>query len=286
MATDIAFAVGVLALVAPRVPDSVRVFLLALAIVDDIGAIVVIAIFYSGSIDFLWFGVAVGGVACAYVVRRHGRVMAPGLVVLGLGVWLALHAAGVHPTIAGVVFGLLVPASSLRRGTSPLEWLEQRIHPWSTWLIMPMFALANAGVTLPTDSIRDAAGSPVTIGVLLGLVAGKIIGIVAAARVACRLGWADLPTDATWRHVGGVAALGGIGFTVSLFVTRLAFDDDTLVANATIGIYVAAAAASLVALIIFWRTRTPTARSGPGRAWRRRGARTRPRQTATPHQAR
>ena len=276
MATDIAFALGVLALVAPRLPGSLRLFLLTLAIVDDIGAIVVIAAFYSRGVQLTWLAVAVGVLIVAFVLRRRGLVYAPLFVALGVSSWLAMHAAGVHATIAGVAMGLLAPAqpsldreivltqadelldvysptsaqttSQLARlSVSRLEWLEHGLHPWSSLLIVPLFALANAGVALSTGIVRDAVGSPVTIGVVVGLVAGKSLGITAASWLACRFGHAELPQGVGWRQLAGVAALGGIGFTVSLFVTDLAFKDPAVAGEAKVGILFACVGAAALA---------------------------------------
>lgn len=276
MATDIAFALGVLALIAPGLPGSLRLFLLTLAIVDDIGAIVVIAVFYSNGLDARWLIAATAVLVVAYVCRRQGLVYAPLYVALGTGIWLALYAAGVHATLAGVAMGLLAPAKAsldreivltqtdelldvfsprsaqatsqlARLSVSRLEWLQHGLHPWSSLLVVPLFALANAGVVLTSDAMRDAVTSPVTLGVLLGLVAGKTLGITAASWLACRLRVAELPPGVAWRQVAGVAALGGIGFTVSLFVTNLAFADDRVGADAKVGILIACVVAATAA---------------------------------------
>jgi NhaA family Na+:H+ antiporter len=231
MATDIAFALGVLALVAPGLPSSVRVFLLALAIVDDIGAIVVIAGFYSGPLDLVWLAVAAGALAIVYLSRRGGLTFAPLYIALGVGLWGAFVGAGVEATIAGVAMGLLVPD---RRN------LERALQPWTSWLVVPTFALANAGVTLSAGQFGDSVTSSVTVGVLVGLVAGKAIGITGASWVACRAGFAELPSEAGWRELIGTALIAGIGFTVSLFITGLAFDESALASQAKVGIFAAA----------------------------------------------
>jgi NhaA family Na+:H+ antiporter len=273
MATDIAFALGVLALVARRIPPSLRLFLLALAIVDDIGAILVIAVVYTSSIEWGWLLVAVLGVALVVVLRRMRWASTPFFVVTGCLIWVALHAAGVHATLAGVVMGLLVPASArfspefvdtrseelldvstpaaveetafiARHAVSPLERLEHHLHGWSSGLIVPVFALANAGVPLGAEALRGAVTSRVSLGILLGLVVGKLVGIAGASWIAIRTGVADLPEGATWRQLLGVAALGGIGFTVSLFIVNLALDDASLAAEAKVGILAASLLAS------------------------------------------
>jgi NhaA family Na+:H+ antiporter len=275
MATDIAFAVGVLTLLGRRVPPSLKVFLLSLAIVDDIGAILVIALFYSGGVSWAALGVAAVLVLAVAGARAAGIRVTPVYVALGAGLWLALHEAGVHATLAGVIMGLLAPAGTpaarpdpaeladvssplaarltarlARESVSVAEWLEHVLHPWTSFLVVPVFALANAGVPLTGDALREAAASPVTAGVVAGLVVGKPLGITLFAWIAARLGVRDLPTGATWRSLTGVAAVAGIGFTVSLFVTSLAFADPELVDAARIGILVASLAASLLGAAI------------------------------------
>ena len=240
MATDIAFSVGVAALVGRILPSSLRVFLLALAIVDDVGAIVVIAVFYSSHVELVWLGCVVVVLAVALGLRR-AQVTSPLVyVVVGVAVWLALHEAGVHPTLAGVGVGLLVP-------TTTTEAWEARLHPWTGLVVVPVFALANTGVSLSASALGDALTSSVTWGVAIGLVVGKPLGICAFSWLAVRVGAAALPPGATWRQLAGTAALAGIGFTVSLFVTRLAFDARDLIEQATIGVLAASLLATAVA---------------------------------------
>jgi len=243
MATDIAFAVGVLALIAPGIPASARLFLLTLAIVDDIGAILVIVIAYSSSIDAGWIGAAMLVLATVVVLRRVGGLSPLVFALLGVALWVTVYESGVHPTIAGVAMGLLAPAEQLER-------LEHRLHGWSSLLIVPVFALANAGVVLSAGALDAAATSTVTIGVAVGLVVGKAVGIAGASWTAIRLGWADLPSGTTGRHLAGVAALAGIGFTVSLFITALAFDDPDLVDEAKIGVLAASVLATVLAAVL------------------------------------
>lgn len=271
MATDIAFAVGVMALLGNRVPSPLKVFLLTLAIVDDIGAIAVIAIFYSGGLSFGWLAIA-AALLVLIVVMRTGKVWyVPAYVVVGSGVWVAMLESGVHATIAGVLLGLLTPArpfrpakteltvrpsaslSKLRRSmfdakeTIPVaERLQHLVHPWSSFLILPVFAFANAGIELSADGLADAAGSPLTIGVIVGLVVGKPLGIVVLSYAAARSGVGTVPPGVRWSHIAGAGALAGIGFTVSIFVTGLAFDSGALQDEAKIGVLVASAMAALI----------------------------------------
>jgi NhaA family Na+:H+ antiporter len=275
MATDIAFALGVVALLGPRVHPSLKVFLLTLAIVDDIGAILVIAVFYSGGVDWGALAAAAGIVVAIGALRSLGVWWHPVYVGLGLALWLAIFRSGLHATLAGVVMGLLTPAfalesregiaqrvarffeapsghgarhaSRLVRDVVPLtESLQHLLHPWTSYLVVPVFALANAGVALDGDAVAGAATSAVTLGIVLGLVAGKLAGITAASWLAVRLGIATLPRGVTWPQLAGVAAVAGIGFTVALFVAALAFEDARVQAEAKVGILVASLVASAV----------------------------------------
>lgn len=289
MATDIAFALGVLTLAARHAPASLKPFLLTLAIVDDIGAILVIALFYSGGVDVVPMLIALGLLATMVAMERLDVRANAVYVAVGAGVWLAVYQSGVHPTIAGVVLGLMAPTVPFQRpravsdeavriaeatvddpdppdadapqwfrlawlsreAVSPLARTEAFLHPWTSYVIVPIFALANAGVTFTAEGVRDSLTSRITIGVLLGLVAGKIIGITVASRIAVRLGLGRLPAGCGRRQLIGVAAVAGIGFTVSLFITELAFMEDPLLAEeARIGILVASVAAGVLGFAI------------------------------------
>jgi NhaA family Na+:H+ antiporter len=286
MATDIAFALGVLLLAARHAPSGLKPFILTLAIVDDIGAILVIALFYSE-------GIALGSLLTAsavcvlmLVLRRVGIKATYVFVGLGVIVWLATYASGVHPTIAGVVLGLLAPAAPFQRphavseearrtadltvdapdppdadashwlrlaglsreAVSPLARAEHALLPWTSFLIVPLFAFANAGVQLSGEQIANAFSSPVTLGVLLGLVIGKVVGISGAAALALSTGFARLPAGVRFPHLAGAAAVAGIGFTVSLLIAELAFEDRAMIDEAKVGIL----AASVVAGVIGW----------------------------------
>jgi NhaA family Na+:H+ antiporter len=238
MATDIAMAVGVLSLLGRRVAPSLRVFLLALAIVDDIGAIVVIAIFYGTRVDAGALAVAAGLCLGVLAMRAAGVRFVLAYAAVGVAMWLALHESGVSATLAGVVMGLMAPTRPSRPGAtvSVVERLEHLLHPWTSFLIVPLFALANAGVPLSASALSAAASSPITLGVMLGLVVGKPVGVAGAAWLAVRVRAGALPEDANWPDVVGIAALAGIGFTVSIFVTGLAFGDVALQDQAKVGI--------------------------------------------------
>lgn len=256
MATDIAFAVGVMALLSKRVPPGLKVFLLSLAIVDDVGAILVIALFYSSGIQFAWLLGALLLLVAIVVMRRLRVYWVPAYAIVGALVWFATLESGVHATIAGVALALLTSARPTDPGgVSVAERLEHLLHPWSSFLIIPIFALANAGLVLSAGTIKDAMTSSVALGVIVGLVVGKIVGISAAAWVATRAGVARLPEGVTWRHIVGGAALAGIGFTVSLFIAGLAFSDPALIAESKIGILAGSVVAGLLGTaILSYRT--------------------------------
>jgi NhaA family Na+:H+ antiporter len=293
MATDVAFSLGVLALLGSCVPPALKVLLLALAIVDDIGAIVVIAAFYSDGLSLAWLAVAVAGLATVAGLRRRTVWYMPVYAVLGVAVWFAMYESGVHATIAGVALGLLTPARPLmpeidadriagelsgdtsvdaaevrdisfriRESVPVTERLQNLLHPWTSYVIVPLFALANTGVEISSDTLADAAGSRVTLGVVAGLVVGKLVGVAGAIALGRRLGLGVLPEGVTLRHVVGMAGLAGIGFTVSLFVTGLAFDDEALADEAKLGILAASVLGAAVGALVLSRGRSaaPTSR--------------------------
>jgi Na+:H+ antiporter, NhaA family len=274
MATDIALAVGVLAVVGDRVPSSLRAFLLALAIVDDIGAILIIALVYSSGVGWSWLLAAVALLVCTRVARQF-EVQATWLyVALGAVVWFALHEAGVHPTLAGVAMGLLAPAtarlspelvdaeeladvSSLeaafatteiaRASVSVVEWLQYALHPWTSYVIVPLFALANSGIVVSASGVGDALRSPVFWGVFVGLIVGKPIGVLLAPSAAKRFGLAE-GLVSPGRQRLGIGAAAGIGFTVALFIAELALSDEQLRSHAKIAILLASVVAAGLSL--------------------------------------
>jgi NhaA family Na+:H+ antiporter len=295
MATDIAFAVGVLALLGTRAPTSLKVFLLALAIADDLGAIAVIALFYTEELDVGWIAVAVGLLALTYVMGRFGIRDVIVYVAVAMVAWVAVHESGIHATIAGVAFGLITPfrpyftgrmlstsaldlvvqarqgerneaggaedrnvalreLEELARESQPvLDRLEHALHPWTSYVVVPIFALANAGIELSGGAISDAATSRVTAGVALGLMLGKPIGIFLASWIAVRLGVASLPAAVAWSQIFGAGLLAGIGFTVSIFISNLAFSDPVLVEDAKSGILAGSVVMAIVGLVVLSR---------------------------------
>ncbi|HVF76434.1 MAG TPA: Na+/H+ antiporter NhaA [Acidimicrobiales bacterium] len=256
MATDIAFAVGVLALLGPRVPGGLKVFLLTLAIIDDIGAIVVIAVFYSGGVAVPWLAAAAVCLAAVVAWQRFGFSSPLAYVPLGIVAWYCTYRAGVHPTIAGVALGVLTPAHPVD-GRHVLEDLEHRLHPWSSFLVVPVFALANAGVALGDGALGRALSSRVALAVFVGLVVGKTLGISSFVLGARRFDVGRLPDGVHGGHVVGTAALGGIGFTVALFITGLAFEDAALQDEAKIGILAASVVAGLIGAAVLAVLRDP-----------------------------
>lgn len=232
MATDIAFALGIVALLGDRVPAGLRIFLAALAIADDIGAVLVIAFFYTPTVSARALGVTVLlMLALLELNRRRVGAIWP-YAVLGLALWLAVFKSGIHASIAGVLLAFTVPS----KGPDCVqERLEHHLNWPVTYLIIPLFALANAGVTLP-DDLASFARQPAVSAAALGLVIGKPLGIFGAAWLAVRFRWADLPADADWYRVFGVATLGGIGFTMSLFIAALAFGENAQLDAAKIGV--------------------------------------------------
>jgi NhaA family Na+:H+ antiporter len=290
MATDIAFAVGVLALVGPRIPVGVKVFLLTLAIADDIGAILVIAIFYTEDVSLGWLYIALAVIPATLVLQKmRVRSQIP-VVILAVVMWVSLLEAGISPTLAGVAMGLLAPAWSFydpalfaNRARAIVDKVDERfsdhlidreelertqsnladlvtlsretiapvernlffLERWAAFVVVPLFALANAGVELTGDTLADPLGDDIIIGVVLGLVVGKPVGIFGATWLAVTLGIGRLPTGSTWRQILGVGVVAGIGFTVALFVASLAFTDPELVDSAKIGILVGSLVAGI-----------------------------------------
>jgi Na+:H+ antiporter, NhaA family len=280
MATDIAFAVGVLALLGDRIPSALKVFLLMLAIVDDVGAILVIAFFYTDELSLSWLALAIASLALIAVIRSARVWYTPVYMVVGFVVWFATLRSGVHATIAGVAVALLTPVKpllrarrfeiledvisgdraepthlrdvswKLRESVSVSRRLIALMSPWTIFVVVPIFALANAGVPLSGSVLQDAASSPATLGVAAGLVIGKPLGIVTATWLGRTVGVARLPNGVTMRHIVGTGFVAGIGFTVALFIAGLAFDDPTVRDDAVIGVLAASIVAAGIGAII------------------------------------
>ena len=234
-ATDIAFAVGVLALLGPRVPSSLKIFLLALAIIDDLGAIAIIALFYTEQLSFASLALAAAGIAILAMLNVRGVTRLAPYALTGIFIWVCVLKSGVHATLAGVVVALAIPLRKGEGEPSLLERLEESLHPWVAFAVLPLFAFANAGVSLQGLSL-DKLMEPIPLGIAAGLFVGKTIGIFGATWIAVMGGVAGKPEGATWLQVLGVAMLGGIGFTMSLFIGMLAFPDPALAASLQLGV--------------------------------------------------
>ena len=300
MATDIAFALGIISLLGKRVPISLKIFLTALAIADDIGAVLVIAFFYTSEISLVSIGVGGLFIAALLIGNYLGirSTLFYGLLGIG-GLWLAFLTSGVHATIAGVLAALTIPARTridekeyiaqleseldefhkippndltllepaqyqvierihllTEAAGTPLQHLEHQLHPWVSYLIMPLFALSNAGIVLQGEAIADLFSGSITIGIIAGLVAGKFLGVVAFSWIAVKLRVTELPVNSTWVHLIGIGFLAGVGFTMSLFITTLAFEDPYLVADAKVGILAGSLVAGLLGYFVL-RSRKP-----------------------------
>jgi NhaA family Na+:H+ antiporter len=256
VATDIAFALGVLAIVGSALPSGVRVLLLSMAVIDDLGGIALVAVLFTDDLALLWLAGALAVAAVYWLAFRTGLDRAWLLWGLGVVVWVCVHASGVHATVAGILLGLLTPVRP-RGGEarSPGERLEHRLHPISAGFVVPVFALAATGISL--SAAGDAIGDEVAIGVFAGLLVGKAVGIFGAARLAVALRVATLPSRVTWGDVLPVAVLGGIGYTVSLLIAGLAFTDVAAQERAAAAVLAASVVASALAVVLL-RRRRPT----------------------------
>jgi len=266
MATDIAFCIGCLTLLKGRVPNALVVFLTALAIFDDMGGVLVIALFYGSGLQWAWLGASACVAAAVVICNRIGFARWYVYLVAGVGLWIGVHHSGIHATIAGVVLGLLVPAKPAEE--APIGGFIHALHPWVAFGIMPLFALSSSGVELAGVS-RSSFFSPVPLGAGLGLLVGKQVGIFLFTLAAVRLGLAAMPGGARTVQLYGVAVVGGIGFTVALFIANLAFaSHPALLAGAKIGVLAGSAASGLMGYLILRLTapsgvaRDPAAQSG------------------------
>lgn len=297
MATDIAFALGALVLLGARIPEGLKIFLVALAIVDDLGALLVIAIFYTASIEWSGIAIAAAFLAALLVANRAGARRTPIYLALGAGLWYGLLISGLHATLAGVLSALLVPARvrivpdalaqvirrsadaietqrtngvrsamdperfaaisvlsrTLDAANSPLQRFEHMVQPWVTFAILPVFALFNAGVAIDASAMRTLA-SPVPLGIIAGLVIGKPLGICVSSWLAVKTGLATLPEGVSWRQVTGTAFLAGIGFTMALFISGLAFPGTDLESEAKLGILIGSLVSAALGIAILFTT--------------------------------
>jgi len=249
-ATDIAFALGILALVGSRAPLSLKVFLTAVAIIDDLGAILIIAFFYTENLSLLSLGLAAAGVVGLVLLNRFGVTRTSAYVLIGVFLWICVLKSGVHATLAGVVVALAIPLRAKDEdGHSPLIHLEHTLHPWVAFLILPVFGFANAGVSFAGMGL-DSFVHPVTLGIILGLAIGKMVGVFGATWLAVKSGLAKRPDRASWMQIYGVACLCGIGFTMSLFIGNLAFDDPAYAATIRLGVLSGSVAMAIIGYLV------------------------------------
>jgi NhaA family Na+:H+ antiporter len=260
VATDIALAVGLLAMMGPSVTLALRSFLLALAVIDDIGAILIIAIVYSTGITFSWLAAALVTILVIVLLGRTSVTSFLIYIVFGLLLWYSLYRTGVHPTLAGVILGLLAPHKEMPHAdfedsddgsVSYVEYLGAKLHPYSSLAIVPIFAFANTGVVITSESISDAATSAIAWGIFIGLVIGKPLGVVVASYAASRAKVADLPESAEFSKMVATGSAAGIGFTVALFIADLAFDDLVLQNIAVVAVIAASIVSALISTLFF-----------------------------------
>jgi NhaA family Na+:H+ antiporter len=260
VATDIALAVGLLALVGTSAVASLRSFLLALAVIDDIGAILIIALVYSAGVSTSWSLLAAITVAVIYLLNKFGVKSTYVYILFGIALWYCMYKSGVHPTLAGVILGLMTPNilkenSKLHDGednqVSVIEWLEERIHPWSSFIIVPLFAFANTGVVITSDSINDAINSPIAWGIFAGLVIGKPIGVLASVFIAQKINLGKYPQGAKSVDILATGSAAGIGFTVAIFIANLAFSDPATQDLAIFAVIIASLVSAVLSVLLF-----------------------------------
>ena len=230
MATDIAFSLAIISLLGKSVPSSLKIFLSALAIVDDLGAIIVIALFYTESIDWLSLGICGGITILLILLNKIGTERLIFYIIPGIFLWYFMHHSGIHATIAGVILAFTIPTNISQTEASPLEKMEQKLHLPVSFVIMPLFALANTNITFQKE-ILDGFVNPLSLGIIGGLFVGKVLGINLFSFLAIKLKWSELPTFAGWHEMIGVGFLAGIGFTMSIFVSLLAFPNAVEIQN-------------------------------------------------------
>lgn len=260
VATDIALAVGLLTMIGPSVAASLRSFLLALAVIDDIGAILIIAFVYSTGINFSWLVAALLSIAFIAILKKARVSSMIVYSLLAFTLWFSLYKTGVHPTLAGVILGLLTPNIARQQSNlddiedgsvSVIEWLEHKFHPVSTFIVVPVFAFANTGVVITSESIKTASQSLIAWGIFFGLVIGKPLGVLFASLLAKRINIADLPEGVTKSSLVATGSAAGIGFTVAIFIANLAFKDSQIQDIAVLAVIIASIVSALLSLVLF-----------------------------------
>lgn len=247
-ATDIAFALGVLALLGKGIPAGLKILLLAIAIIDDIGAIAIIAVFYTSTVSILALALAALAATVLLVLNRLGVTRLSVYALVGVVLWVCVLKSGVHATLAGVLAALAIPLKA-RDGSSPLKHLEHTLHPWITFGVLPIFAFANAGVSFAGVSWPMLL-APLPLGIAVGLVVGKQLGVLGFMAAAIRIGWARLPAGVSWLQLYGLACLTGIGFTMSLFIGNLAFDDTQKMEAVKVGVMLGSAISGITGYLL------------------------------------
>jgi NhaA family Na+:H+ antiporter len=253
VATDIALAVGLLTLIGSKVPESLKIFLLALAVIDDIGAILIIAFVYSDGVNFKWLSAGLAVIAVIYFMGKLNIKATVVYVVVGVLLWYTLYKTGVHPTLAGVILGLMTPnIKKVEDKTETIiEWLEDRFHPLSTFFVVPLFAFANTGVIFNLDSLTQASKSLVAWGIFFGLVIGKPVGILFSTLLAGKLKFAEIPTGASKSMITATGSAAGIGFTVAIFIAHIAFDNRQTEEIAIIAVIIASVVSAVLSWVMF-----------------------------------
>jgi Na+:H+ antiporter, NhaA family len=253
VATDIALAVGLLTMIGSRVPESLRIFLLALAVIDDIVAILIIALVYSDGILINWLVSGAAVIAFIYLLKRFDIKSTAIYIFFGIILWFTLYKTGVHPTLAGVILGLMTPNAPKVAGgaESVIEWLEDRFHPASAFFVVPLFAFANTGVAISLDTLNLASTSLIAWGIFLGLVVGKPLGILFSTVLASKFKVADMPEGASKSMITATGSAAGIGFTVAIFIAQIAFDDRQTQDIAVIAVIVASVVSALLSWVMF-----------------------------------
>ena len=247
-ATDIAFSLGVLSLLGKKVPISLKIFLMALAIIDDLGAIIIIALFYSSNLEIFSLLVVLFILFFLYLCNRRNLQNIWIYILLGFFLWIFIQNAGIHATISGVLLAIFVPHKKTKQG-SLLTCAENKLHPWVAYLIMPLFALTNAGVYLGDVSLASLS-NPVPLGIMTGLFFGKQIGVFFTTFLLIKMGYARLPSGSNWIQMYGIAMLAGIGFTMAMFINFLAFDTDIYINQAKIAILIASFTSAVLGYIL------------------------------------
>ena len=260
VATDIALAVGLLAMLGSMVPESLRSFLLGIAVIDDIVAILIVAFVYSSGVKFSWLAMGLVVVLAVILIQKLNISSVVAYLFLGILLWFALYKTGVHPTLAGVILGLLTPniPRKLKNGSdkeldsySVIEWLEHKLHPYSAFFCVPIFAFANTGVVVNSETLSQASKSVIAWGIFFGLVAGKPIGILATTIAAAKLNVADFPRGASKSLLAATGSTAGIGFTVAIFIAQLAFKDPQIQELAIISVIFASVVSALISVLLF-----------------------------------